>query len=236
MELSNGISIDGKDIDRYYNKLDDYQKEYYNAILSPSKSVICVDAQAGTGKTTIAVMAALELLGENKINKIYYIRFADDRSLKLGYLPGNVDDKTSMYMTPFYDACLEFGLDMYHVDKMAANDSPSNNPSIILCTDIMMRGINIEKSMVIIDEGQNARFSDLKLVLTRLHDNCKCVLCGHSAQVDNYKGTYDFAFERYIEHMCKKPWAIQCHLPINYRGKISKWADELEPLDYVKER
>lgn len=209
------------DIDKYYTRLDTRQKEYYQYLLDKSKSVICVDSPAGTGKTTIAVMAGLQLLEQGDVNKIYYIRFADDRSLRLGFLPGDTTDKTSIYMTPFYDACLELGLDKFHVDEMISQEQ------IVLCTDIAMRGINISKAFVIIDESQNARFNDLKLVLTRIKDDCKVALIGHTGQIDNFKGTQEWAFQRYMIHLCKKNWAIQCSLPVNYRGRISSWADAL---------
>ena len=83
---------------------------------------------------------------------------------------------------------------------------------------------------MIIDEAQNGSLDDLRLVLTRLHDQSKCVMIGHSGQKDN-----DFAligglipFQVYQKHMAKKQWASLCELPINYRGKISSWADDIE--------
>ena len=209
-----------KNMDRYYSKLDSYQRAYYGEIFS--KSVVCVDAPAGTGKTTIAIMAALQLLYEGKINHIYYVRFPDDRSLKLGYIPGDTREKQEMYMYPFYDACYEFGLSTKDIEEMIQNED------VILQTDITMRGTNIQRSIVIIDEGQNGHFSDLKLVLTRVHDDCKCVLIGHSGQYDNFRGKNENAFVAYIDHLTKKNWAVKCDLPINYRGKISSWADKLE--------
>jgi phosphate starvation-inducible protein PhoH len=207
-----------KERDRFYKKLDEYQLAYYNAIME--KSVICCNQPAGTGKTQIAVMAGLELLAQGKISKLIYLRFPDDRSLKLGFLPGDLELKQIYYMYPFYEAASECGLQDEVIDSLI------EEKLIELTTDISMRGRNLKSSFIICDETQNARMPDLKLVLTRLHDDSKCVMIGHNGQVDNYKGN-DNAFIKYIEHMCKKPWAINCDLPNNYRGKISKWADEL---------
>lgn len=213
-----------KVIDRFYKRLNDEQKAYYEALIDNSTIVVCSNSVAGTGKSTIAVMAALELMDEGRINHIYYVRFADDRALKLGFLPGDEMEKESLFMNPFYSACEEFGLDEYRVDDMIIKKQ------IILCTDIGLRGCNIENSMVIIDEAQNAHFADLKLVLTRIKDNCKCALIGHSGQNDNFKmKTNDHAFERYIDHLCEKEWAKKINLVKNYRGKLSSWADALEP-------
>lgn len=223
MEFNIYDYINSKELDRYYNRLDPYQKNYYNCLYARDDlNLICVNSPAGTGKTTIAVMAALEKLREGNISKIYYIRFPDDRSLRLGYLPGDEEDKTSSYTKPFFDACEEFGLDKLRINNMCEFGL------IELCTDISMRGTNISDAMVIIDEAQNARFTDLKLVLTRIKDNCKVALIGHSGQTDNFKGEEEHAFEKYVEHMCKQPWAIKCDLPKNYRGKLSTWADKLE--------
>lgn len=230
MEFNLYDYINGKEIDRYYNRLDPYQKNYYNALYSRDDIIlVCVNSPAGTGKTTIAVMAALEKLREGSISKIYYIRFPDDRSLRLGYLPGDEEDKTSSYTKPFFDACEEFGIDKLHIMNMC------DYGCIELCTDISMRGTNISDAMVIIDEAQNSRFTDLKLVLTRIKDNCKVALIGHSGQNDNFKGEDSHAFEKYMEHMCKQKWAIKCDLPKNYRGKLSTWADKLELDESEKE-
>lgn len=212
-----------KEIDRFYNRLDERQKELYDALIDKSTIVVCSNAKAGTGKSTIAVMAALELLNQGRIDHIYYVRFTSDRALKLGFLPGDEAEKEAIFMGPFYDACLEFGITDMQVGEMILTKQ------VILCTDIGLRGCNIENSFIIIDEAQNAHFADLKLVLTRIHDTCKVALIGHSGQVDNYKSQEpENAFVRYIDHLTKKPWAKSIDLIRNYRGKLSNWADELE--------
>lgn len=214
--------INGNEIDNYYRNLDPYQKSYYKSLFKDDILMVCSNSPAGTGKTTIAVMAGLELLLQTKISKIYYIRFPDDRSLRLGYLPGDEIDKTSSYTKPFYSACEEFGLDSSRIEFLLESGT------INLCTDISMRGTNIWDAMVIIDEAQNARFSDLKLILTRIKDNCKVALIGYSGQKDNFKGEEEYAFERYIKHMSKQSWCANITLPVNHRGKLSTWADKLE--------
>lgn len=210
--------MNSKERDRFYEKLDESQRIYYDSIFS--KSVVCVDAPAGTGKTSIAVLAGLELLSQGKVSKLVYLRFPDDTSAKLGYLPGDIDAKQELYMEPFYESCTDCGLQNEIIDELVEAGV------IELKTDIGMRGRNLKCCYLICDETQNAKFRDLKKVLTRLHDDSKCVLIGHSRQVDNRSN--DHAFVRYIEHLCKKDWAVSCELPRNYRGKISRWADELQ--------
>lgn len=216
---SSSLVINSKELDRAYKKLDKDQLNYFNSF--SNHIITCVNAASGSGKTFVAVLAALQAFNQGEVNKIYYIRIPDDRSLRLGYLPGTSDDKQSIYTTPFYNACTSLGLRDEDID--IARD----NNEIVLCTDIVLRGTNICNSFVIIDEAQNGRLSDLKLILTRISDNCKVALIGHSAQYDNFKGINEKAFEKYIDHLTKKSWAIECKLTKNYRGKLSSWADEL---------
>lgn len=86
---------------------------------------------------------------------------------------------------------------------------------------------NISKSVVIIDEAQNAHLNDLKLVLTRIHDDCIVYLIGHSGQYDNFKGENERAFNQYIDLLSKYPWCQVVHLTHNYRGIISTVCDTL---------
>ena len=214
------LCIDGQILDKNYNKLDQDQIIYYQSIMD--NMVVCVNSCAGTGKTFIAILSALELFRQGKFNHIYYIRIPDDRSLRLGFLPGDDIEKQSIYFRPFYDACNKLGIMSESIDDAIEDQS------IILSTDISLRGANIEKSFVIIDESQNGSLQDLKLILTRIADNCKVVMIGHSNQVDNFKKSNDHAFEKYIDHLCQKPWAKECKLVKNYRGQLSSWADKLE--------
>jgi phosphate starvation-inducible protein PhoH and related proteins len=214
---STAMLMNSKERDRFYGKLDADQRSYYESIVT--KSVVCVDAPAGTGKTSVAVLAGLTLLAQGSIARLVYLRFPDDRSLRLGYLPGELDDKQMYYMYPFMEACVDLGLQRETVDDLVSQGL------IELCTDIGMRGRTLRNSMVILDETQNAKFGDLKLVLTRLTDDSKCVIIGHQGQQDNRSN--DHAFTRYIDHLTKKDWAVSCVLPRNYRGRISRWADEL---------
>lgn len=216
---NSSLVIDSKALDKAYKRLDPDQVNFYEAAFK--YPMVCCNAPAGCGKTLVAVLASLELLNEGIIDKIYYIRIPDDRSLRLGFLPGTEDEKQYIYTAPFYDACSSLGIQPEMIDDAKIDGT------IVTCTDIVMRGMNINKSSVIIDESQNGRLSDLKLILTRLSDNCKCFLLGHAKQYDNFKGENDHAFERYIEHLCTQSWAINCKLTKNHRGKISQWADNL---------
>lgn len=208
-----------KDCGRFYKRLDKDQKEYYHSIMD--NPVTCCNARAGTGKTTIATMAGLELLEQGNIAHIIYLRFPDQMLQSLGAFPGSLQEKEQYYMEPFFEACEDLGLTREMVLNLISDER------VILCTSIAMRGVNFKDSLVIIDEAQNAGFKDLKLVLTRLHDDCHCAIIGHSNQVDNIKNRQEQAFETYMYHLNKKPWTKIVTLSRNYRGKISNWADSL---------
>lgn len=223
-----GVSIlhnSSKDRDRLYKKFDEYQRTYLDSI--NNYPVIMVDQPSGTGKTTIAVMAALDKLRAGSVGKISYIRFPDNRYGKLGYMPGTKAEKEAILMRPFYEACEECGVQKDVINRLIEMDL------IELSTDICYRGCNVRDSFMIIDEAQNSTIEDMKLMLTRIHDKGSfTTIIGHSAQTDlkNVK-TYGIdklnAFEVYQIHMRKRSFTKICYLPTNYRGEISKWADNV---------
>lgn len=209
-----------KEIEVLKSKLDGTQNKLYHSIVD--NLVTMCNARAGTGKTTVATMAAFDLLQKGLVSKIYYVRFPDKLVQSLGAFPGDKDQKEDYYFLPFYQACEEIGLDRDHLEREFINQEIVN-----LETIISMRGINIKDAAVIIDEAQNACFKDMKLVLTRIHDDCHVVLTGHSDQVDNPHSIKERAFAAYIDHFSKKQWAQRVDLKKNYRGKLSTYADQL---------
>jgi phosphate starvation-inducible protein PhoH len=214
--------FDTKQMDKLYRKLDEYQRVYYESIMD--KPVVFCNAPAGVGKTTIAIMVGLILLNEGKISKLVYLRTVNERTNRQGWLPGSLEEKSAILFHPFYDAMIECGIQLEYVDKLIEEGI------LVTTTDVTMRGRNIKNSLLILDESQNLSLDDLQLLLTRVSDNSKSVVIGHSKQIDGKVKLYDgfTPFEVYAIHMCKKSFAIQCELKINYRGKISQWADNIQ--------
>ena len=101
----------------------------------------------------------------------------------------------------------------YAVDELRADRLLS------FSSDIGLRGCNLEKSVVIIDEAQNATCDDLKLILTRIHDDCHVVLIGDSLQDDNRIHKEDFS--NFCQYMCEPSWATKVTLTRNFRGLLS---------------
>ena len=94
-----------------------------------------------------------------------------------------------------------------------------------LLTHTYLRGTNLSKKVVIIDEAQNFTASELKKVLTRIHDDCKVIVVGHTGQVD-IGGRSGFA--QYVEHFRGCARCAVCALTVNHRGWMSTHADALE--------
>ena len=88
--------------------------------------------------------------------------------------------------------------------------------------------LNFENKVVIIDESQNLYLDELKKVLTRINDNCKTIVIGHTGQIDLYHNPEHSGFARYIEHFKNDERTAVCELTKNYRGWVSTHADELE--------
>lgn len=210
--------IKNTDPEELLKKLDGSQRKLYDSIID--NPITFCNAKAGTGKTTVATLAAFDLLNKGIVSKIYYIRFIDELNQSLGFLPGEIGDKEEIYFNPFFDACIELGIGK---DRLYSNYV--NNELVIMCTTANLRGGNIKDSAVIIDEAQNGGFKDFKLVLTRLDDKCHCAVMGHTDQVDNHNCVKERAFMGYMEHFNKKDWCQVVHLSRNYRGKLSQWAD-----------
>lgn len=206
-----------KERDRVFSRYDQYQRVYYQSILD--KSFTYCNAICGTGKTLIGFHALINMFSEEKIQKIIYVRFPSDRDRKQGFLPGTLEDKCRNMWTPVYDALIALGLQPEHIDIMRADDT------LRLTSDIGLRGVNLENCGVIIDEAQNGTYDDIKLVLTRLHDNCTCVYCGDSKQLDNKR--QDNSFERFGEYMSEPSWGSKVTLENDYRGKMSRRAESM---------
>ena len=206
-----------KERDRVFARYDQYQRVYYQSVLD--KLFVYCNAICGTGKTLVGFHALINMLSEEKIQKVIYVRFPSDRERKQGFLPGTLEDKCRIMWTPVYDAMVTLGFQPEAIDIMRANNQ------LYLTTDIGMRGVNLENCGVIIDEAQNGSYDDIKLVLTRLHDDCTCIYIGDSKQLDNKK--QDISFERFGEYMSEPDWGTKVELKVDYRGKMSKRAESM---------
>ncbi len=153
----------------------DGQGRYVQA-LRTHDVVICV-GPAGTGKTYLAVGWAVGLLRSGTVKKIVLVRPAVEAGERLGYLPGDLVAKISPYLRPLFDALTEI-MDAETVKKYMENDI------IEILPLAYMRGRTLNQSVIILDEGQNATPSQMKMFLTRMGLNSKIVVTGDPTQTD----------------------------------------------------
>ena len=169
--------------------LTDSQKEYYD-ILCKNQITIC-SGPAGVGKSFVAMRAAIDLLcdPENGYEKIIIVRPAVEAEEKLGSLPGNVEEKLDPYIFPSY----------YLMNKIIGKEAREKLKEVEIIEVFAlayMRGMNIDNSILIFEEGQNATPKQMKLLLTRNGFNSKFFISGDLEQTDRYKdkthsGLYD---------------------------------------------
>ena len=199
--------------------LTDEQQEYVDSIFDNQLTI--VNAKAGTGKTTLAVGAAL-ILGKPLV-----YTFAPVEEKTLGFTPGSPEMKESKYLSPLFDALDEIGEDPRFAIYREENPELINKQTWITAkSHVFMRGTNIKDSVLIVDEAQNMTRGDLKKVLTRVHDSTTVILIGHDGQIDLPKPEKS-GFTPYIEHFRNVPYAKVCELTKNFRGELAQKADEL---------
>lgn len=212
-------------------RLDDAQLQFVNTMLDKSVLFCGVDARAGTGKTLLAVATGYLMVKCGMYDNIVYIT-APVQEEKLGYLPGDLQSKTAMYMEPLTQALIKLGLNPYTSIIQSGAGQEQGQPGegfIEATTHVFMRGINLEKKFVIIDESQNFTVRELQKVLTRCHDSSKIVCIGHAGQIDLRKKD-DSGFSAYMELFASDDFARMCTLTKNYRGVFATRADEIDEV------
>lgn len=151
------------------------QKKYMSAIKSATLTFGV--GPAGTGKTYICGAIAAELLQNKTIDKIIITRPAVEAGEKLGFLPGEVEDKYEPYLTPFRDVLNE-RLGKTFVDYLVKTGRIEPAPLAY------MRGRTFKDAIVILDEAQNVTPEQMKMFLTRIGENCKVIVNGDENQKD----------------------------------------------------
>ena len=132
---------------------------------------------AGTGKTYLAVAAAVDAFLNDKVQRIILIRPAVEAGEKLGFLPGDLSQKVDPYLRPLYDALYEM-LGIERVTKLIEKEAIEVAPLAYL------RGRTLNNSFIIMDESQNTTVDQMKMVLTRMGFGSHAVINGDLTQVD----------------------------------------------------
>ena len=155
------------------------QSLYVDA-LADSDLVFCV-GPAGTGKTYLAMAAAVAAFKRREVKRIILARPAVEAGERLGFLPGTLTEKVNPYLQPLYDALF----DLLTLDQ--ANRLIENN-TVEVAPLAFMRGRTLNKAFVILDEAQNTTRDQMKMFLTRLGHHSRAVVTGDTTQTDLARG------------------------------------------------
>lgn len=211
----------------YGFELDEEQANFRDLIYSKDYDIVFCNSKAGTGKTFVAVGTASMMVGYKLFDKIIYI-VSPCAEGRLGFLPGTITEKVAIYYEPLYSAMQACGINPYTaiIDDTLTSDKFGEG-YIKPITDVYLRGTNLDNAIVIIEEAQNFAFPLLKKTLTRLGNNTKTIVIGHTGQID-LDNPRDSGFSRYLEHYKTQDRCAVCELHTNHRSWVSNWADELE--------
>ncbi len=152
----------------------------YVEAMAHNDLVFCV-GPAGTGKTYLAMAAAVAAYKRREVKRIILARPAVEAGERLGFLPGTLTEKVNPYLQPLYDALF----DLLTLDKA---DRLIQNNTIEVAPLAFMRGRTLNKAFVILDEAQNTTRDQMKMFLTRLGHSSRAVVTGDTTQIDLQRG------------------------------------------------
>jgi phosphate starvation-inducible protein PhoH and related proteins len=151
------------------------QRRYLDAI--DQHDIVFGIGPAGTGKTYLAMAQAVSFLLQKKVSRIILARPAVEAGEKLGFLPGDLQEKVNPYLRPLYDALYDM-LEVERVERLLERGNVEIAPLAF------MRGRTLNDSFVILDEAQNTTSEQMKMFLTRLGFGSKAVVTGDITQID----------------------------------------------------
>ena len=168
-----------------------YQNLALELMLQEGIDLVSIQSEAGYGKTFLSLAAALYLTLERKDNpyrKIYLVKPVVEIGAKMGYLPGDIEEKMLPYVKYIQDLLIKLH-DIRPANRIFLNpetDSYRLNPKKFEIQPVaFIRGMNIENSVVIVDEMQNLSRGETRALLTRMGEGVKCICLGDTRQVDN---------------------------------------------------
>jgi PhoH-like ATPase len=166
-----------------------YQNLALELIQSPHIDLLSIQSEAGYGKTYLALAAGFYFVLEKRLfEKIYLVKPTIELGAKMGYLPGDIEEKMEPYVRYVIDLAQKL-----HTQRPAnkvfldpAAQAPKLNPKKFEVLPLAyIRGMNIENAFVIVDECQNLSRNELRALLTRMGEGVKCLCLGDTSQVDN---------------------------------------------------
>jgi phosphate starvation-inducible PhoH-like protein len=206
---------------KFQVQLNEEQKEAKAVILN--NTITLLTGKAGSGKTLLACQIALDALFNREVEKIIITRPVVTAKEEIGFLPGNIKDKLDPFVAPIFD-------NLYRLYSKEKIDKIVQDGELEIIPVAFMRGRNFTNCYAILDEAQNITDQQLELIIGRLCNGSKMLICGDTSQIDlkNRKDSGLFFFNKAIANSVEGVASID--LKTNHRHPI------LEPiLDIYKQ-
>ena len=195
---------------RFKIQLNQEQKEAKSKILQSTITVL--KGKAGSGKSLLAANVGLDLLFKKEVEKIIITRPTVVAGQDIGFLPGDINEKLAPFTAPVYENMHR----LYNKEKI---EKCIKDGQIEIIPVSFIRGRNFSDSLVIVDEAQNLTDRQTELLLTRLCNGSRMILCGDSAQID-LKNKKDSGFSFMATHLSKVEGFEVITLNTNHRHPI----------------
>ena len=199
------------------------QRFAMDALLNDDIPLVTIEGKAGTGKTLLALAAALYKTKKKVYNKILVSRPVFPMGKDLGFLPGDINEKFAPWIQPIFDA-----LEVIENNKDSKKTSSKTSGIIEVEPLTYIRGRSIPKQFIIVDECQNLTPLEIKTVLTRAGTGTKIVLTGDIYQIDNpYVDAMSNGINAVAERFKEEPMAAHICLEKGERSKLAELASNL---------
>lgn len=251
-----GFKIDGKFEEQnldliveenspYIRPINLEQKLLYALLINPKNKVSIVTGSTGSGKTLMTLQAGLTLFKRGVVDGIIYMRntiTSNDKEAELGYRKGDENQKLSYFMYPLYSAInftidklqesslakrIEYNGDVNTIEKRDVTDYFIKKHNIEIMDIAHARGVSIARKFVIFDEAQNAQDSTIKLIGTRIAQDCKIVFLGDWKQIDHpYLSKFRNGAVTMLQKAQNSDFVSGIQLKNTIRSDIAQWFEE----------
>lgn len=221
------------------------QKLLYALLIHPKNKVSIVTGSTGSGKTLISLQAGIALVKKGVVDGIVYMRntiTSNDKEAELGYRKGDESQKLGYFMYPLYSAInftidklqessiakqIEYSGDVNTIQKRDATEYFIKKHNIEIMDIAHARGVSIARKFVIFDEAQNAQDSTIKLIGTRIAQDCRIVFLGDWKQIDHpYLSKFRNGAVTLLQKAQKSDFISGIQLKSTIRSDIAQWFEE----------
>ncbi len=198
------------------------QKFALHALTDPTISLVTLTGLAGSGKTFLTLMSAIEALEKKRYERIVVTRSIQPVGRDIGYLPGDLKEKMTPWMSPLFDNFRHHFKDKIYFELMLEKGQIEIAPLSFI------RGRTFCNSFIIVDEAQNASIHELKTIITRIGENSKIVLMGDTDQIDTpYLDKKSNGLAIVIDRMKTTPLSAHVHLCRGERSGLATYASKV---------